>query len=176
MFAFLLMAIPQTADYTRWYNYLDGGKRGFEATVKRCAEILRPASDMSTSVVFDGPVSRHTDEILGDLDFKAAAFDGKLLSFVLVGSDRQTIDFGVGPSRLVTYDWADDDGRRIVDGRVVDGRVVEIDFSNYRSGFCPGFLMVDEASVDTLDDKLREIAYRLRSIAEEIDGLVGRGD
>jgi hypothetical protein len=174
MLAFLLMAIPRTGDYTRWWNYLDG-QRGFEATVKRCAEILRPASDMAAWTIID-EAERHTDRVVGDLDFKAAAFDGNRLAFVLVGAGERAIDFGLdGSWDLVTWDWASDDPVWVED-REVEGRSAQIDFSRYRDGFCPGVLLPVEAGggVGEVAEELAAMAEALRQMAARAEELAGR--
>lgn len=72
------------------------------------------------------------------------------LPFVLIGKGKQTIDFGVtGNWKLVTYDWAADKGRRIINGLPINPAAVTIDFSEYPRGFCAGYLYTENGEPTT---------------------------
>jgi hypothetical protein len=178
MYAFLLAAIPRTADYIRWWGYVDDVRADrHAATVKRLAEILRPAKDLTENATLDGDATRHTDRVTGaGLTFKAAALceSNGCLVFVLVGSGQRTVNFGVsGDWSLVTYDWTADDGQRVIDQQAVDSSAVRIDFSQYPRGFCAGYLVGEVGSEEPTDDseRIAQHARDLKRVAEDLKGI-----
>lgn len=148
MYAFLVMALDPTASYSRWGSIIDGIQWS-PPSYKRCAEIMKVAKDFYDRALFhELDMVQHKSNVSssGLLDFKAALLlPNKCLTFVLVGSGSQTVDFGApGGWRLTTYRWEGDGAdnpERVIDDQYVDASAVAMNFGDYTDGFCPGFLM-----------------------------------
>lgn len=149
MYAFLAFALDPTMQYLRWNSFLDGSGDDIVNTQKRSAEIMRTVSDMyNTCVLHEVDMIHWEDQISasGALAFKAASYlKNVCLTFVLVGSGNQTIDFGItGNWTMVTYDWdgdGADNAQRNVDEVVVNAAATAIAFGDYTSGFVAGYLI-----------------------------------
>lgn len=149
MWAFLVMALDPTAVYMRWPSYIDGQGSSFPDTYEPIMEILEVAKDFQDTAVFHPTDMTRCESGIsssGTLDFKAALLlEDVCLTFVLVGSGTQTIDFGVtGTWTLVTYDWEGDgsgNSQRSVDESSVNAAACSIAFGDYTDGFVPGYLI-----------------------------------
>lgn len=148
MFAFLAMVLHPLMVYSRWPDYIDGETGSLRNSYVRIMEIMRVARDFFHTCPFYPDMVRHEGNITPSvaLDFKASLYKTDIvLTFVLVGSGNQTIDFGVtGSWIMVTYAW-DGDGsdnyERVIDDATVTGSAVSIAFGDYTDGFVPGYLV-----------------------------------
>jgi hypothetical protein len=153
MYAFLSMVLDPSMHYNRWDSWIDGLGSTKNAVVS-CQKIMKVAKDFLDTCPFVDTgldMNRHEDNISTDgaFDFKAALkLENIVVTFVLVGSGNQTIDFGItGAWTLVTYKWEGDgadDWERVEDDTAVpDASSYLLAFGDYTDGFCPGYLVSD---------------------------------